>query len=64
MADVVADAAELVDPEDVASISKGIERAAARREELRRLGLERAQAFSWDAAAEQTVRAYREAIGA
>ena len=54
-------AAVLVDPYDPASIAAGIAEAATRRDELRRLGLGRARAFSWDAAARATVAVYREA---
>ena len=53
-------AAVLVDPVDVASIARGIEEAMARRDELRRLGLARALAFSWDETARATVEVYRE----
>ena len=54
-------AAVLVDPLDPAAIAAGIEEAAARRDELRALGLERARRFTWDAAAEATAGVYREA---
>ncbi len=54
-------AAVLVDPLDPESIAAGIEEAAARPEELRRLGLERARAFSWEDAARATAGVYREA---
>jgi glycosyltransferase involved in cell wall biosynthesis len=60
MAEVADGAAELVDPLDPASIAAGIERAVARREELRAAGFERARAFTWEAAAEATVAVYRE----
>ena len=60
MAEVADGAAELVDPRDPASIAEGIERAIARREELRAAGFERARAFTWDAAAEATAAVYRE----
>jgi glycosyltransferase involved in cell wall biosynthesis len=53
-------AAVLVDPRDADAIAAGILEAAARREELRRLGLERARAFTWDAAARGTAQVYRE----
>ena len=56
-------AAVLVDPYDPAAIAAGIAEAATRRDELRRLGLERARAFSWDAAARATVGVYREVAG-
>ena len=47
-------AAVLVDPYDPAGIAAGIADATSRRDELRMLGLERARAFSWDAAARAT----------
>jgi glycosyltransferase involved in cell wall biosynthesis len=53
-------AAVLVDPFDVDDIARGIEEAIARRDELHRLGLERANAFSWEAAARATMAVYRE----
>lgn len=62
MEEVVGDAAELVDPRDVESIAAGIERALARRDELREAGLLRAQRYTWEATAEATVQAYRKAI--
>ena len=58
--EVAAGAAVLVDPEDPAAIAAGIEEAVARRDELRRLGLERARAFSWGAAARATEAVYAE----
>jgi glycosyltransferase involved in cell wall biosynthesis len=63
MSEVAADAAELVDPLDVASIAAGIERALARRVELRAAGLERARRFGWPATADAAVACYRKAIG-
>lgn len=62
MEEVAGDAAELVDPRDVESIAAGIERALARRDELREAGLLRAQRYSWEATAAATVDAYRKAI--
>jgi glycosyltransferase involved in cell wall biosynthesis len=59
--EVAGGAAVLVDPDDPASIASGIEQAGLRRDELRRLGLERARAFSWKAAAGATMAVYREA---
>jgi len=59
--EVAGGAAVLVDPCDPASIAAGIEEAAARRDELVRLGLERARAFRWEDAARATVAVYREA---
>jgi glycosyltransferase involved in cell wall biosynthesis len=56
-------AAVAVDPLDARSIAAGIAEAAARRDELRRLGLERARAFSWDAASRATAEVYGEVAG-
>jgi glycosyltransferase involved in cell wall biosynthesis len=61
LAELVGDAAILVDPLDVDEIAAGIEEAARRREELRAAGLARARAFTWDAAARATADVYREA---
>jgi glycosyltransferase involved in cell wall biosynthesis len=61
MEEVAEGAAELVDPYDVGSIAAGIERALARRDELRAAGLRRAAAFSWPATAEAVVGAYTRA---
>jgi glycosyltransferase involved in cell wall biosynthesis len=60
MEEVVGDAAELVDPLDVASIAAGIERAVARRDELRAAGIERARRFTWTATADATAAVYEE----
>ena len=62
MEEVAAGAAELVDPLEPASIAAGIERAVARRDELRASGLERARRFSWDATAAAATAAYLEAL--
>jgi len=62
MEEVAGPAAELVDPLDPASIADGIERAIARRDELRPLGLERAGRYTWEAAAAATVDVYRELV--
>ena len=53
-------AAVLVDPLDVDAIAAGIEEAASRRDDLRRRGLERAQAYSWDAVADAVEQVWRE----
>jgi glycosyltransferase involved in cell wall biosynthesis len=53
-------AAVLVDPRDVDAIAAGIEEAASRRDDLRRRGLERAQAYSWDAVADAVEQVWRE----
>jgi glycosyltransferase involved in cell wall biosynthesis len=54
-------AAVLVDPLEPESIAAGIEEATARREELRRLGAERARGFDWAATAHSTAAVYHEA---
>ena len=51
-------AAVLVDPYDPAAVAAGIAEAVERRAELRGLGLERARAFSWAAAARATADVY------
>lgn len=53
MPEVAGDAAVLVDPNDVDNIASGIRQALGRKEELRRLGFERAKQFSWKKSAEQ-----------
>lgn len=60
-AELSREAAVLVDPLDPASIAAGIRAAAGRREELSRLGLERARGFTWAAVAAATAEVYREA---
>jgi glycosyltransferase involved in cell wall biosynthesis len=59
--EVAGGAAVLVDPRDPASIAAGIEDAVARRDELVRLGLERARAFDWAETVRRTADVYREA---
>jgi glycosyltransferase involved in cell wall biosynthesis len=54
-------AAVLVDPRDVDAIAAGIVEAQRRRDDLRRLGLDRARAFTWPSAARATAAVYREA---
>jgi glycosyltransferase involved in cell wall biosynthesis len=61
MEEVAGGAAELVDPADVESIAAGIERALARRDELRAAGLERARRFGWAATADAVIDCYRKA---
>jgi glycosyltransferase involved in cell wall biosynthesis len=61
MEEVADGAAELVDPYDVDSIAAGIERALARRDELRAAGLARAETFSWQSTADAVVSAYTKA---
>jgi glycosyltransferase involved in cell wall biosynthesis len=60
--EVAGGAAVLVDPLDPGEIARGIEEAAARRDELRRLGLERARRWTWGDVAVATVEVYREAL--
>ena len=61
--EVAGGAAVLVDPHDPAVIADGIEEAAARRDELRALGLERAAGFTWERVAAETWAVYEEAVG-
>jgi glycosyltransferase involved in cell wall biosynthesis len=63
MEEVAGGAAELVDPHDAESIAAGIERALARRNELRVAGLARAAAFSWRSTASTVVDSYAKAAG-
>jgi glycosyltransferase involved in cell wall biosynthesis len=62
MEEVADGAAVLVDSSDPAELAAGIERAAAERDVLVPLGLERARAFRWDAIAAATLDVYREAL--
>jgi alpha-1,3-rhamnosyl/mannosyltransferase len=59
--EVAGGAAVLVDPRDPASIAAGIEEAAARRDELRARGLERAEQFTWERMATETRAVYERA---
>jgi glycosyltransferase involved in cell wall biosynthesis len=61
--EVAGGAAVLVDPLDPDSIAAGIAEAIGRRDELSRLGRERAAAFSWDGSARATADVYRELAG-
>jgi len=61
--EVAGGAAVLVDPHDPVVIATGIEEAAARRDELRTLGLERAAQFTWERVAAETWAVYEEAVG-
>lgn len=57
--EVAADAAVLVDPEDVDSIAEGILRVVSSstlRDNLRRLGLQRASRATWESTAQQTLQ--------
>jgi glycosyltransferase involved in cell wall biosynthesis len=61
--EVAGGAAVLVDAADPAAIADGIAEADRRRDELRRLGLARARAFTWTDVAARTIDVYREASG-
>jgi glycosyltransferase involved in cell wall biosynthesis len=50
----------LVDALDAGAIAAGIAEADSRREDLRRLGLERARAFSWSSSADLVESLWRE----
>jgi glycosyltransferase involved in cell wall biosynthesis len=63
--EVAADAAVLVDPEDESALSAALGRLESEpglRDALRARALERARAFSWDAAARATLALYEEAV--
>jgi glycosyltransferase involved in cell wall biosynthesis len=60
MEEVAGSAAVLVDPLDAAAIAAGIAEADARRDELVRLGLERASEFTWPRAADEVEALWRE----
>ncbi len=65
LAEVLGEAAEVLDPEDVENMSDGLTRMAfdvGRREELRRLGFAHARRFDWHANAEQVLSIYQKAI--
>ena len=60
--EVVGDAGEYFDPDDLDSIRVSIERvlqSSARREELVSLGRERCKRFSWERCAQETLAVYR-----
>jgi glycosyltransferase involved in cell wall biosynthesis len=59
--EVAGGAAVLVDPRDPVAIAIGIEEAAARRDELRTKGVERAAQFAWERVAAQTRAVYEAA---
>ena len=58
--EVAGGAAVLADPLDVDSIAAALAEALHRRDELVALGLERARAFTWDAAADALEALWRE----
>ncbi len=57
--EVCGDAAVLFDPRDPAAIAAAVGQALARSAELRRLGLERAASFTWEASARRHEDVYR-----
>ena len=66
LAEVVGDAALVVDPESVDAIAAGLQQLlgdGARRDRLRALGRERAAGFTWERTADLTAAAYRRAMG-
>jgi alpha-1,3-rhamnosyl/mannosyltransferase len=65
LAEVAADAAELVDPLDAAAIAEGLARVSLDvdlRARLRERGLARARELTWEACARTTMQAYRAAL--
>jgi glycosyltransferase involved in cell wall biosynthesis len=66
LAEVVGDAALVVDPESVDALAAGLARLlgdGAERDRLRALGRERAAGFRWERTAALTAEAYRRAMG-
>lgn len=61
--EVAGGAAVLVDPLSIDSIAEGIRTALLDREELRRMGRERAASVPWSATAEATARVYQQVVG-
>jgi glycosyltransferase involved in cell wall biosynthesis len=65
LGEVIADAAETVDPEDMADLERQLTRLATDvglRERLRAAGLKRAQQFNWQTTAEATLETYGRAF--
>lgn len=66
MIEVAGNAAELVDPESVESITKGLEKILGENTEEQKKRLQRMiirqQMFSWDQAARKTIEVYKQAI--
>jgi glycosyltransferase involved in cell wall biosynthesis len=62
--EVAGDAALFVDPRDVDELARGIEKLLSDktlREHLSKKGIRRAQEFSWERCAAETLRVYRRA---
>lgn len=65
LAEVVADAADTIDPEDIGSIAAGLLRMAGsqtRRDDFRAAGLRNAARFDWDRNAGEVLEVYRRAL--
>ena len=60
--ETAAGAAELFDPEDAGATTAAVERALGRRDELARLGRERAAQLSWEETARRTRAVYEELL--
>lgn len=61
MPEIAGEGAVLVDPEKVEDIARGIQEALENREELIEKGKARAQEFSWEKTARETLKVYQEA---
>ena len=64
LSEVLGNAADVIEPEDINSLTAGLSRVASsesHREHLRQAGLRNARRFDWDTAAEQVLRVYRTA---
>ncbi|HTA30309.1 MAG TPA: glycosyltransferase family 1 protein, partial [Candidatus Cybelea sp.] len=65
LGEVIADAAETVEPEDITDLQRQLTRLASDaslRERLRGVGLKRAQQFNWQTTAEATLETYARAF--
>ncbi len=62
MPEVAGDAAVLVNPKDIDSITAGIKKSLQNRKELVRKGLKRVKEFSWEKTARATLAVYNEAL--
>lgn len=62
MKEIMGDAGVFVDPNDTVSITSGIQKALHHHDELSRKSVVRAQRFSWDKAAQETLRILKEVI--
>jgi glycosyltransferase involved in cell wall biosynthesis len=66
MPEVIGDAAEYFDPTDIDEITIAIEKvvySSSRIDELRALGLDRVELFSWDKCAIETLNVYKKTLG-